>query len=167
MVDLVVLQREDLGQPAADFVEHGHGHERLPAVEPGQLGGGDGDGIKIVVAELAARRAAGRVVAEVRAVGVPLAHGRRAGQHGLLGLHAHGRAEQRHAACRHAILERLAPQHGRRIGAAGQRRHAAGDAVEMKLLDPGEHRVARARMPAGEHVERILADSAGLVRVGP
>ena len=34
VVDLVVLEREHLGQPAADFVEHGHGDERLPAVEP-------------------------------------------------------------------------------------------------------------------------------------
>ena len=53
VVDLVVLEREDLGQPAADFVEHGHGHERLPAVVAGELGGRDGDGIEIVVAELA------------------------------------------------------------------------------------------------------------------
>ena len=72
--------------------------ERLPAVAAGELGGGDGDGIEIVVAELAGGRVAGRVVAEVGAVGVPLAHGRRAGEHRLFGLHAHRRAKHRHAA---------------------------------------------------------------------
>ncbi len=71
VIDLVVLQREDFGQPAANFVERGHGHERLPAVESGHLRGRDGDGIKIVVPEFAGRRIALRVVAEVRAVGSP------------------------------------------------------------------------------------------------
>ena len=73
VVDLVVLQREHFGQPAADLVEADHGPQRLPAVEPAQLRGGHGDGIEIVVAELAARVAGARVVAEVRAVGIQFA----------------------------------------------------------------------------------------------
>jgi hypothetical protein len=36
----------------------------------------------------------------------------------------------------------------------------------VKLLGSGQDGVARPRVAAGEHVERVLADSAGLVRVG-
>ena len=60
VVDLVILQREDFRQPAANFVEHSHGDERLPAVAAGNLRGRDGDGIKIVVAEFAGGRVAAR-----------------------------------------------------------------------------------------------------------
>ena len=125
VIDLVVLERKHFGQPAADFVERRHRHERLPAVAAGQLRRGHRDGIEIVVAELAGRRAARRVVAEVRAVGVPLAHGRRAGQHRLFRVPrapcCRTSARRRPLSPR-AIFQRLAPQHGRRIRPGRQAR---------------------------------------------
>ena len=53
VVDLVVLERKNFGQAAADFVEKNHRPNGLFAARAAQLGGGDGDGIEIVVAEFA------------------------------------------------------------------------------------------------------------------
>ena len=88
VVDLVRLQREYLGQAPADLVEADHRVEGGLAVETFLLRGRHYHRVEVVVAELAGLVAALRAVAEVGAVGVPLAHCRRVGQHRLLGRHA-------------------------------------------------------------------------------
>ena len=61
------------------------------------------------------------------------------------------------------IFQGLAPQHGRRVRAAGQRRDAAGDAVEMKLLDLAIDALGRLAQRARQKVDRILPNAAGLI----
>jgi hypothetical protein len=96
VVDLVGLEAEDLGEAAADLVVADHAL-RAFARRRRHLGGGDGDGVEVVVPELAGGVAALGVVAEVGAVGVPLADGGAVGEDGLLGADEdfgaeHGRA---------------------------------------------------------------------------
>ncbi len=164
VVDLVILQGEHFGQATANLVQGDHRRQGLSAIEPAQLRPRDRHGIEVVVAEFAARVAAGRVVAEVRPIGIPLPHRRAVGQHGLLGHHALGRTQARHP-LRVFVLQRLAPQHRGGVRAAGQGRHAAGDAVEMQSLDHAIHRIRRPGEPAAEKIDRVLGNPAGLVLV--
>ena len=68
VVDRILPQREDLGEPAADLVDDEHHAERGIAVEAGLAGRGDGHGVVVVVAEFAGGPSLRLVVAEVRAV---------------------------------------------------------------------------------------------------
>ncbi len=162
MIDLVVLQREDFGQSSANFVQQDHGPQGLSTVETAELRGGHCHRIEVVVAELSFGSVAGRVVAEVRAVGVPLAHRGAVGHHGFLGHHLGARSEHRYARVV-GVFERFGSQHGGSIGAAGQRRHAASDAIEVKLLDPGVDAVGRSVQLAGHEVDRVASDAKRLV----
>ena len=93
MIDLVILERKYFGQPSPNFVEQQHGLERLPSVEPSHLGSGDGYRIKIVVPEFAPACASLGVVAEVRAVGIPLAYRRTIGDDRLFRPYDNSRSE--------------------------------------------------------------------------
>ena len=75
VVDLVGLEGEDLGQAAADLVDQDHAANGKGTVLPGEVGGGDGHRIEVVVAELAGGVAELGAEAEVGAVGVPFPHG--------------------------------------------------------------------------------------------
>ena len=87
VVDGVVPQRKDLRQATADLVDQKHDAEGLVAVEPRFPRCREGHGIEIVVAELPGRPPLRGVVAEVRAVGIPLPHRRGVGRHPLLDRH--------------------------------------------------------------------------------
>ena len=50
--------------------------------------------------------------------------------------------------------------------AASQSRNAAGDAIRVKPLDLSKHRRPRLAQLAGQEVERELAHSTSLIRVG-
>ena len=84
VVDGVCAKGEHFSQPAADFVDEHHHAERGIPVEAALAGGGDRHGIEIVVAKLTGRPALGRVIAKIRAVGIPLADGRGVGRDRLL-----------------------------------------------------------------------------------
>jgi hypothetical protein len=71
------------------------------------LGGGDGDGVEVVVAELAGGVAELGVVAEVGAVGVPLADGGAVGEIAFSG--ADGVVEPKTVAPRYAFCGRRDP----------------------------------------------------------
>src|SRR5581483_9632808 len=75
------------------------------------------------------------------------------------------RAKTRHARARmpDAVLECFLAKHGRRVRAAGQRRNAAGEAVEMEPLDRAIDRLVRPGKLAGQQVDRILGQAAGLI----
>src|SRR5215212_4532971 len=83
MIDLVILEREYLRKSAANLVEHGHCNQSLSTIQTRHLRGGDGDRVKIVVAEFAGGRFPLGVVSKICAVAVPLAYGRRASEHCL------------------------------------------------------------------------------------
>ena len=83
VVDSILPQRKDLGEPAANLVDQEHHAERRVTGEAGLPRRRDRDGVIVVVAKLAGRPPLRLVVAEVRAVGVPLTDGRRIGRHCL------------------------------------------------------------------------------------
>ena len=120
------------------------------------------------MAELAGRVAAGRIVAEVRAVGVPLAHGRAIGHDRFFGFHSHVRAEAASAlVVGGAIFQRLLSQHRRGIATAGQRRCPAGDAVDVQFFQLLPHRRRRALADLRRHeIDRVLGNPPRLIRVG-
>ena len=93
VVDGVGPQRKDLRQPTADLVDQKHDAEGLIAVEPRFPRRREGHGIEIVVAELPGRSPLRGVVAEVRAVGIPLPHRRGVGCHPLLDRYRPARPE--------------------------------------------------------------------------
>jgi 16S rRNA (guanine527-N7)-methyltransferase len=66
---------------------------------------------------------------------------------------------------RYAILQRFLSQHGRRVCPGSQRAYAARNAIQMKLLDSFKHSIARTGMPSQHHIERILCDTASLIRI--
>ena len=79
MIDRVFPEGKHFGQPAADLVDQQHHAERGVAIEASLPRGGDRHGIEIVMAKLAGGAALGGVVAEVGAIGIPLADGRGVG----------------------------------------------------------------------------------------
>ena len=172
MIDRVCPEGKHLGQPAADLVDEQHHAERGIAIEASLPRGGDRHRIKIVVAKLAGNAALAGVVAEVRAVGIPLADGRGVGGDRLFHRAGPCRAQADATPAtdgwRHA--DRLPPKHGRRIGPVCQGRHAAADAVEMKLLHSVERcppdaaaRLAPRRIARAEKVEAITGQTDRLV----
>jgi hypothetical protein len=147
VIDRVFSQRKNFGQPTADLVDEQHHAERGIAIEASLPRGGDRHRIKIVVAKLAGSAAFCGVVAEVRAVGIPLADRRGIrGDRLFNGTRSGGtKAVAAAAAGGRRRAERLPPQHRGGIGPVCQRRHTTPDAVEMELLQPVERRLTDAR----------------------
>ena len=139
VIDLVILQSKTFRQPAANFVQAQHRQHRLPAIQSRLLGCRDHDGIKIVVPKFAALVACSRVVAKVRPVGIEFPHRRTIRQHRLLRRDSNARSKNRRTPESGYVNASSRNKIGR-IHAAGQCRNGTGDAIEVKLLDPREHR---------------------------
>ena len=184
VIDLVGFEGEDLGEAAADFVEEEHAADGGRAVEARELRGGDGDTVEVVVAELTGDVPERGVVAEVGAVGVPLADGRAVGGDGFLGLDGDRGAEDGGAVVLgaergsegaaavggRAVGQGFAAEEVRGIRAEGEGGDAAEagvgveefDAIEDGTIGIGEALVAR----AGPHeIEGVVGDAEGLVGV--
>lgn len=86
VVDLVALEGENLTESSSDFVLEDHGLEGDVTVDVLVLvGGGDHDGVEVVVSELSGDVSLdGGVVSENGTVGVPLSDGGGVGENGLL-----------------------------------------------------------------------------------
>jgi hypothetical protein len=119
------------------------------------------------VAKFSFRVSAVGVVTEVCAVGVPFAHRRTVGQHGLLRAHSHARSVARNTVLwrRNAIRERLFSQDARGIGFASQGGHSTSYAVDVKPLHVPQRLLARWRILPIEKINRVLRQPANLVRV--
>ncbi len=165
VVDRERPQREHLRQPSPNLVDEEHDAEGLIAVEPRLPPRRQRDGVKVVVPELPGRPPLGRVVAEVRAVGIPLPHRRCIGRHPLLDRHrsACSEADRPPAPRRGRGCQRLATQHRRRVCPQGECRHAAADAVDVEPLEERERRAPH-RLRATEELDRVVGESPGLVR---
>mmetsp|Transcript_36279 Transcript_36279/g.81963 ORF Transcript_36279/g.81963 Transcript_36279/m.81963 type:complete len:570 (-) Transcript_36279:66-1775(-) len=167
VVDLVALETEHLGKPAADLVEADHRAQGRLAVDlAGNLRGSHDNAIKVVVPELARRVAGDRgVVAEDGAVGVPLADGGgvrddRLLRRALLGAPEHRRPR---GVC---VLQGLVAQAAGRVRLHGQSRDTAHDGVRVEHLDPLPHgRVDAVAVLAADEVDRVLGDAKRLVGV--
>ena len=164
VIDLVGLEREDFGEAAADLVDANHAAQRVRAVTPLLLRCGNGDGVEVVVAELARGVAELRVETEVGAVRVPLAHGVRVRDDRLLSGNLCGRTEHGHA-LRVRVLRRLSAEDDGRVRIERDRADAAEHRVGVEHRGALKHRrVGRADLPRHE-VDRELPDTEGLVRV--
>mmetsp|Transcript_97700 Transcript_97700/g.272853 ORF Transcript_97700/g.272853 Transcript_97700/m.272853 type:complete len:587 (-) Transcript_97700:29-1789(-) len=167
VVDLVTLQAEDFREASADLVKANHGEQRLLAVDvPRHLRRRDHHGVEVVVTKLASVVPGDlRVKPEHGAVGVPLSHRRRVGNHGLLGRAALRAAEYGRAAGVW-VLQCLAPETARCIGFQGQRRDAAHHGIRVEHLDPLPHRgIDVVAIFSRDEIERVLRNSQCLVRV--
>ena len=167
MVDGVLPQRKYLRQPAADLVDEEHDAEGLVTVKPCLARRRQRHGVKVVVAKLAGRPPLRGVVAEVRAVGIPLAHRRGVGRHPLLDRNRTPapEADRPPAADRRGRRERFPAQHRRGIRLPGQRRDAAPDAVDLKPLEELK-RASSEWQRMTEELDRVFGQPPGLVGVG-
>jgi hypothetical protein len=165
VVDLIFSQCEDLGEPAADFVEENHCADGLPAVAAGELCGGDGDQVKVVVPKLAGD-VAGRGVETSWCRSSPLADGgswRRRLWHARASSSRSTLRAMRAFAVAGSVAECLATQHRRSVSASGDGRYTASNGVGMEQLGTAKHRLARLAQATGEKVDGAPAEAEGLV----
>ena len=135
VIDFVRFEAEDLSQPTPDFIQQHHPAQCVGAILVRQLRGCDGDGIEIVVAELARGVTELGVVAEVCPVGIPLAHRGTVGEDRLLRRKGFVRSKYRHApapAPGNLVAERLLAQNGRSVRSQRDRGQAADHAIGEK-----------------------------------